>query len=1353
MKKNYFVSIALSFLLLIMFNTSSFAQGDCNDLTSPIETQIGLSAEPSGFFVRSGTQMGRIYRDAVPSTCPSEAYPGIFNAGSSYNYTAIRFYNSDAAPTCITVNFDPNSGGTPCGTNGHAMVYQEAGGASTTPYDPSNQGANYLADVGGSTTQPFSVTVEPGWFEVVFTNTSSVANCSIQFSFAPNGGVIKCDMPAAGPISACGTGNPQPIPAVGTGNSACNDPTISPAAVATVGTIGTGPGDYILDTVELDLTHTWVSDLDITLISPSGTTLDLSSDNGGSGDNYTNTVFMDGAPSITTGSPPFTGTFQAEGGTFAATFAGEPISGNWTLNICDDSGGDSGTLLSYCINFSQVPTTVGNPPTIVCPANITASNDPGTCGAVVNFAGVAFDVEDGNISGDIVATPASGSVFPVGDTTVTLTVTDSDGNTEDCSFIVTVEDNEDPVAVCQDITIDLDPVTGMATITAADLDNGSMDNCAIASMSLDVSSFDCSNVGPNTVTMTVTDTAGRTATCTSTVTVQDVTAPEVFCVGGFGIFTESEDFEGATIPTGWTTVIDAGARDWEFGSGDMPNGDDFTTNAAIFDDDAAGAGQTNLVRLLSPIYDLTGASNVTVGYDVAFQESGNQEFIVEVFDGAAWQQIAFYDEDLNPDIQTESIDVSAFVNATFQVRYTFDDLGGWGWGAGVDNFLLTYEAAAGGGLDVFLDANGVASISPNDLVTSVNEACGYTITAGGTGGGSSESLTTTFAGGNGLDGAMFDVMAINDLTIDSFDVNLDTGITDDIEVYFKTGTWVGSHTNPGDWTLLDTAAGITSAGDGLPTPLNLDLGVTVAAGERVAFYVTTLNGGMNYTNGTTTGNLFASDANLEFYEGRGMGYPFTGGFEPRVFNGNILYTTGGGSGLDFTCADLGENIIEVTVTDASGNASTCMAVVNVIDNIAPVITCGVANVTSELTDFEASTIPTGWTTVVTSGSADWTFGSGDMPTGGDFPTNAAIFDDDAAGSGSVNVVSLLSPVYDISAAVTASISFDYALQEFAGDGFLEVEVYDGAAWQQILFVDVDTDPTNSGALDMAAYMNADFQVRFTFDDEGAWGWGAGVDNFQIDYEGVSTGNVVEIELGPDGTTTIDPYSLVSNIEEACGIDTIAVDVPTVTCADIGTPVMVTVFVSDTSGNLASCVAEVHVVDRLAPVLTCPADQTVDPGPGNIYYIVPDYFATGEAIADDNCTDPVTDTTQDPAAGTALPDGVYTVSFTATDEYGNTSSCDFELTVESVLGVNQNTLEAGVALYPNPASHVVNLVNKTNISLEKMMIYDVNGKLVNQIDLRTMQGEKAVDVSSLASGVYMVQIIGEKASTVKRLIKE
>ena len=89
----------------------------------------------------------------------------------------------------------------------------------------------------------------------------------------------------------------------------------------------------------------------------------------------------------------------------------------------------------------------------------------------------------------------------------------------------------------------------------------------------------------------------------------------------------------------------------------------------------------------------------------------------------------------------------------------------------------------------------------------------------------------------------------------------------------------------------------------------------------------------------------------------------------------------------------------------------------------------------------------------------------------------------------------------------------------------------------------------------------------------------------------------------------------------------------------------------------------------------------------------------------------------------------------------------------VLGVNESALEEGFALYPNPTSNVVNLVNNTNISLEKMMIYDINGKLVSQTNLRTMQGEKAVDVSSLATGVYVVKIIGDNASIVKRLIKE
>ena len=225
------------------------------------------------------------------------------------------------------------------------------------------------------------------------------------------------------------------------------------------------------------------------------------------------------------------------------------------------------------------------------------------------------------------------------------------------------------------------------------------------------------------------------------------------------------------------------------------------------------------------------------------------------------------------------------------------------------------------------------------------------------------------------------------------------------------------------------------------------------------------------------------------------------------------------------------------------------------------------------------------------------------------------------------------------------------------------------------------------------------------------------------------------------------------MDEACGISTVASDITEVSCADIGMPMTITIFASDASGNIASCTAEINVVDTLAPEVTCPADQTVDPGEGNLFYEVPDYFATGEGSAVDNCTDPVSITTQDPAPGELIPDGEYTVTLTAEDEYGNVGTCTFQLTVESELGVDDNSLSSSIAMYPNPADGQVTITNKSNIALQDAVVYDINGKLINQYDLRNMQGEQVIDVSALASGVYVVQITSDKSSVSKRLIKK
>ncbi|MFT5862934.1 MAG: hypothetical protein ACI828_001587 [Flavobacteriales bacterium] len=116
----------------------------------------------------------------------------------------------------------------------------------------------------------------------------------------------------------------------------------------------------------------------------------------------------------------------------------------------------------------------------------------------------------------------------IGDNTVTLTVSDGMGMSVTCTATVTVEDMIAPNVVCQNITVQLD-INGVATITAADVDNGSSDFCGVATTAIDVTSFDCNSLGVNTVQLTVTDINGNAAVCNATVTVEDVAAPTVVC--------------------------------------------------------------------------------------------------------------------------------------------------------------------------------------------------------------------------------------------------------------------------------------------------------------------------------------------------------------------------------------------------------------------------------------------------------------------------------------------------------------------------------------------------------------------------------------------------------------------------------------------------------------------------------------------------------------------------------------------------------------------------------------------------------------------------------------------------------
>ncbi|WP_223033704.1 GEVED domain-containing protein [Hanstruepera marina] len=126
---------------------------------------------------------------------------------------------------------------------------------------------------------------------------------------------------------------------------------------------GLDSGSYVSE-VTVNITHPYDADVEIYLVgpAPNNTEIPLSISNGGSGANYTNTVFSDsGTTSINSGFAPFSGTFSPEQP--LSSFTDQENNGTWTLKVCDNYPSlDDGTLDSWSISFAG-----GTP--IYCEAN------------------------------------------------------------------------------------------------------------------------------------------------------------------------------------------------------------------------------------------------------------------------------------------------------------------------------------------------------------------------------------------------------------------------------------------------------------------------------------------------------------------------------------------------------------------------------------------------------------------------------------------------------------------------------------------------------------------------------------------------------------------------------------------------------------------------------------------------------------------------------------------------------------------------------------------------------------------------------------------------------------------------
>ncbi len=633
-------------------------------------------------------------------------------------------------------------------------------------------------------------------------------------------------------------------------------------------------------------------------------------------------------------SNPLPTTTGLAGGTFSST-AGLSI--NPTSGEIDLGASTNGTYtVTYttngpCPNHSDVVITIEDvvAPSITCSGDIFDYLDQSCEFILPDLTSLATATDNCTANPIITQSPAIGSVITE-TTTITLTADDGNGNTNDCTFDMILSDGTAPTAICQNITISLN-AAGNASITANDIDNGSNDNCGAVTLSASQTAFTCADIGANNVTLTVTDGNGNSYDCVAVVTVVDNINPSITCSGNQ---TENPDANCEFILPDYTSLATAT--------------DNCTANPTITQWPAAGT-------LIS------GTTTITLTANDGNGNTDDCTFDVILSDGTpptvVCQNIGvFLDATGNATIVDTDIDggstdnCSGLTFAVSQTAFTCADLG-------VNNVTLTATDANGNSdncvaevtvidsvtptavcqnITVYLDAMGNANITTADIDGGSTDNCGaVTLSA------SQTAFTCADLGTNNV------TLTVTDASGNTSDCMAMVTVIDDIHPSI---TCSGNQTeNPDanceftlpDYTSLATAMDNCTAN---PTITQMPVAGTLISGT------TTITLTADDGNGNTddcTFDVVLSDGTAPTAVCQNITISLDAMGNASIVaadidngsNDNCGAITLTASQTTFTCADLGANNVTLTVTDANGNTDDCVAVVTVMDDMAPTTVC------------------------------------------------------------------------------------------------------------------------------------------------------------------------------------------------------------------------------------------------------------------------------------------------------------------------------------------------------------------------------------------------------------------------------
>lgn len=835
------------------------------------------------------------------------------------------------------------------------------------------------------------------------------------------------------------------------------------------------------------------------------------------------------------------------------------------------------------------------------------------------------------------------SCADIGVNTITLFAIDVNGNLDSNQAFVTIEDNIPPTVFTQNIVVALD-FNGDATISASMVDSASSDTCGIDTLWLNNYSFDCSDIGVNTVTLFAADVYGNIDSASAIVTIIDTTPPTLYLqnitvyldsIGQISI--SSTDIDSASFDA--CGIISMSLNDSLFDCSNIGLNNPVTLTAL----DANGNSKSDTVY--ATVLDTIAPKVITNNLVVYLDSFGSVAITPQDVDQNSWDSCG---------VDTLYLDVYAFncsdIGSNTVILTAVDIYGNTSSSPSTVTVMDTIAPEViTQNISIYLNASGQYNLSPNEVDNGSWDSCGIATFSLDTSSFScsdtgvfSVQLTVTDVNGN-------QNSAIAQVTLS--DTSSPNMLTQSITIYLDasgdasiTPNMIDDGSNDNcaidtlyldeyDFTCADTTSQIV-------TLIGIDKSGNTSSANAVVTILDTAAPTIVTQNLTLylnqDGEASVSAASVD-----------NGTFDNCAVDSIWISDT------LFTCADtINTQVITFFARDVSGNVKSSLAYLDLYDTIAPTVSA--QNLVIYLDSFgDANIFPS----QVDSNSLDncgidssWiSQNTYDCSNVGDTVTVLLFIKDN---SGNVASDSATMVTLDTIAPQVISQNITVYLDSF-GSASISASMIDNGTWDAC---GVDTLYLNQYSFDCGS-MGVNSILLFAADIHGnISSTNASVTVFDTIAPAIALLPHI-VYLDSFGSATITYSDLDNGTWDSCGIASIVIDSSNFTCVSHGDTISILFTATDVNGNISEDSTFVVILDTLAPAVFA--------GSTTVYLDSSGQFILDASTVDsgsyDNCT-LSSIYLSDSVFSCANVDSTWTVWFVAVDSFFNVDSIQIQITV-------------------------------------------------------------------------------------------